>query len=269
VTPSWRWLRGSLAPRSDDEPSAVVTLRAEMNALSDDYDEVMNAESRKTWGASWDELLQRTAARLATQPSGMVLDLGIGTGTCASRFLDPSGLRAHVVGLDHSQRTLRLGRAALRRRLPGLHVDYLVGAGEQLPFADRSFDLVMASCCMHFMDLTSALPELWRVLRPGGSLVIVEPGWTSVVPAIVGAACRRWFPRSSERQKLFFMAQRAVRWVSLLGALLAVGWLMTEAEWRERLQGLGFSDVATTRLARGRRPWKPHLLLIGATRPPT
>jgi SAM-dependent methyltransferase len=257
-----RWFRGRQA--ASVESGAAVVLRSAMDSLSGEYDETMNVESLKTWGDRWDDLLEAAArARPAGSPAA-ILDLGIGTGTCASRFL-AAAAGCRVVGLDHSPRTLRLGRAALRERLPGLHVDWVVGAGEQLPLADQSFDLVIASCCMHFMDLTRALPEVRRVLRPGGGLIVVEPGWQSLLPGIVGVSCRALLARRAEELKLFFMAGRAARWLSPLRAHLAVGWLLTTAEWRDRLEALGFADVGVVRLARGLRPWRPSLLLISAT----
>lgn len=48
-------------------------------------------------------------------------------------------------------------------------------AAEALPFADASFDAILGKGILHHLDLDAAVPEIWRVLRPGGKAVFLEP----------------------------------------------------------------------------------------------
>lgn len=92
-------------------------------------------------------------------PEGRVLDLGSGTGAALEVF----GQR-EVVALDPVVEML--GLSPIRHRV--------VGIGEQLPFADASFDGVFSAYV--FRNLTSideTLSEVTRILRPGGRLVVV------------------------------------------------------------------------------------------------
>ena len=68
-----------------------------------------------------------------------------------------------------------LARAVLSARTPAAEV--VAGRGEEIPAEDRSFDVVIGASSWHWVDEERALPEVARVLRPGGSvLVAVERG---------------------------------------------------------------------------------------------
>jgi SAM-dependent methyltransferase len=58
--------------------------------------------------------------------------------------------------------------AELRRHLPGITAEH--GTAEALPLPDASVDAVLAGQAMHWFDMDRALPEIARVLRPGGVL---------------------------------------------------------------------------------------------------
>lgn len=103
------------------------------------------------------------------KPGMRVLDVAIGTGQVARearRLLAGNGL---VVGIDASPGMLAEARH-------GGAADILVmGQAESLPFADESFDLVSVGYGLrHVSDLSLTFVELRRVLRPGGSLLVLE-----------------------------------------------------------------------------------------------
>lgn len=103
---------------------------------------------------------RRNAARHL--PGGRVLDLGSGTGAAISLFEERG-----VVALDPVVEMLRLSPIGHR----------VAGVGENLPFSDGSFDGVFSAFV--FRNLTSVpdtLAEIHRVLRPGGSAVILDLG---------------------------------------------------------------------------------------------
>lgn len=94
-----------------------------------------------------------------------VLELGCGGGQW-SRWLTSMGARP--VGLDVSLNQLRY--AATARDGAGVGVPLVNADAERLPFADRSFDVVMCDHgAMTFADPFRTVPEVARVLRPGGS----------------------------------------------------------------------------------------------------
>lgn len=109
----------------------------------------------------------RFAARFAG-PSAHVLDAGCGSGYGAAEF--PNAAR--VVAMDISAEAVTHARRAFSR--PG--VCFLQGACEALPFADQSFDLVVAfEVIEHLERWPSLLLDAGRVLRPSGVLLVSTP----------------------------------------------------------------------------------------------
>lgn len=99
--------------------------------------------------------------------AGRVLDIGCGNGVF-TQWLVRKGKT--VVGTDHSQTQLSYGA----HEFPP--VGFVCSAGEALPFADATFDVViMSEVLEHMDDDRQALGEALRVLRPGGWFVITVP----------------------------------------------------------------------------------------------
>ena len=128
-----------------------------------------------------------------------VLDVGRGDGVL-SVTLARQG--ANVTGVDVDRSMLE----AARDRARGAHADatYIEGNARSLPFADGTFDVVVAITVLCFVpDAGSAVSEMARVLRPGGRLVIGELGryslWAAKRGCRVGLARERGVPRPSGR----------------------------------------------------------------------
>jgi ubiquinone/menaquinone biosynthesis C-methylase UbiE len=98
-----------------------------------------------------------------TQPV-TVLELGAGTGKLTEQLVE-LGHDVHATDPDEAMLDV------LRRRLPDTRTS--IAAAEELPVPDRSFDVVVAAQCYHWFDLDRALPEIARVLKPGGHLALV------------------------------------------------------------------------------------------------
>ncbi len=129
-----------------------------------DYDRIENVLALGS--GSW---YRRKALIRAGLTSGMrSLDVAIGTGLVAREaqtLVHPGG---QVIGLDPSVGMVMQARESLS--LP-----IVLGVGEQLPFADHTFDfLSMGYALRHLSDLRRAFAEFRRVLKPGGKLCILE-----------------------------------------------------------------------------------------------
>src|SRR5205085_548570 len=94
-------------------------------------------------------------------------------------------------GLDRTQEMVRLAR----ERLPHARERLVRGIAEELPFAAESFDAVVATGALEYVDdLPRALAEAARVLRPQGRLVASYPNYRSP-SSLVRGTCRARLPR--------------------------------------------------------------------------
>ena len=93
-----------------------------------------------------------------------VLELGAGTGKLTAGLVD-LGHDVHATDPDSAMLDI------LRRDLPDVRTS--VASAEEIPAADRSVDVVVCAQSFHWFDLDRALPEIARVLRPGGRLALV------------------------------------------------------------------------------------------------
>ncbi|MFN8090955.1 MAG: methyltransferase domain-containing protein [Vicinamibacteria bacterium] len=99
-------------------------------------------------------------------PAARALDVGCGTGLSSVALL---ALARRVVGIDGSVAMVRRARRADGAR-------YAASVAETLPFANGSFDLVVACGSIDWVDRGRFLPEAARVLRRGGALVPLDFG---------------------------------------------------------------------------------------------
>ncbi len=116
---------------------------------------------------------------LAPVAGERILDLGCGPGFLVRDLAAALGPTGRVVGLDPSLPMLGLARERCRD-LPG--VDLREGDAQQLPLADASVDAAVVCQVLEFVPVVErALSELYRVLRPGGRLLVVDTDWASCV----------------------------------------------------------------------------------------
>ena len=106
-------------------------------------------------------------------PSGRVLDVGCGTGELAGRLADRGW---EVVGLDLCESMVRRAQYKLNGNAAGVRLT--VADSECLPFNGGAFDLVTcANSFHHYPHQEVVIRELYRVLKPGGRLLLLD-GWS-------------------------------------------------------------------------------------------
>ncbi len=139
-----------------------------------------------------DPRMAKLRYELLAEVDGEVLEIGFGTGLNLPHYPD------HVRRITTVDPNPGMNRLARRRIAEGgMSVDQRALRGEQLPFADESFDCLVCTWTMcSIPDAGRALGEVYRVLRPGGQFVFLEHG-ISDDPAV-----RRWQRRLNPLQRL-------------------------------------------------------------------
>ncbi|GAA2836383.1 demethylmenaquinone methyltransferase/2-methoxy-6-polyprenyl-1,4-benzoquinol methylase [Aminobacter aminovorans] len=109
------------------------------------------------------------------RPGWKVLDVAGGTGDIAFRIVDASHGNAHATVLDINGSMLGVGRERAEKRGLADKTDFVEANAEELPFADETFDAyTIAFGIRNVPRIDVALSEAYRVLKPGGRLLVLE-----------------------------------------------------------------------------------------------
>ena len=101
-----------------------------------------------------------------------ILDLGTGTGVLARQFAKQGST---VSGTDISQGQIE---AAIKlAQDESLNIDFKASPAENCPYPDQSFDVITANQCWLYFDKKKVIPEVKRLLKPGGILVTSHFSW--------------------------------------------------------------------------------------------
>jgi len=123
-----------------------------------------------------------------------VLELGAGTGKLTEQLV-ALGHDVHATDPDAAMLDV------LSARLPGIRTTQ--AGAEELPVASASYDVVVAAQCYHWFDTARALPEVARVLRPGGHLAVVwnerdeRVPWVRKLGRVIGTQAQLRDPEAS------------------------------------------------------------------------
>jgi len=116
----------------------------------------------------------------ASQPK-TILDIATGTGDLA--IMMGKNTDAKITGLDLSNGMLEVGRKKVKEAGLENRIEMVQGDSENLPFPDNTFDCVTVSFGVrNFENLEKGLAEINRVLRPGGTFVILEFSYPTAFP---------------------------------------------------------------------------------------
>jgi ubiquinone/menaquinone biosynthesis C-methylase UbiE len=116
-----------------------------------------------------------TTGHALIQSGENVLDVGCGTGGVTIPAKLRVGKNGGVAGIDPAPEMIAVARRKASQA--GLEIDFRVGVIESLAFPNGTFDAVTSSLMMHHLPdhvQVKGLAEIWRVLKPGGRLLIAD-----------------------------------------------------------------------------------------------
>ena len=116
---------------------------------------------------------KRAIKLLKKERPKLILDVATGTGDFAIQALDISPEK--IIGVDISEGMLAVGKKKIRKKKLEEVIELQLGDSEKLLFEDNKFDaVIVAFGVRNFENLDLGLSDMFRVLKPGGTTVIVE-----------------------------------------------------------------------------------------------
>jgi demethylmenaquinone methyltransferase/2-methoxy-6-polyprenyl-1,4-benzoquinol methylase len=236
----------------DKQPSEVSGMFDEVAKHYDRTNDILSGGNAILW---------RIATVKAVDPVAgeRVLDIAAGTGT-SSAALAKTG--AHVIAVDFSPGMIAEGRKRHK------NIEFIEADAEKLPFGDNEFDAVTISFGLRNVNNPkAALSEMYRVLKPGGRVVICEfskppralfrAGYNAYMKAVMPTVVR---VTSSNPEAYEYLNESIKQWPE-------------QGELSQWIRGAGFTRVAYRNLTagvvamhRGRKPIDAQVLASVAKR---
>lgn len=160
-----------------DKAARVRSVFASVAGKYDVMNDLMSFGAHRLWK-------QFALSLTGLRPGQAALDVAGGTGDLSIGMLRQVGLQGRVVLADINSQMLEVGRDRLMNLGLVGNVDCIVADAERLPFQDNAFDcLTIGFGLRNVTDKAAALRSMYRVLKPGGQLLVLEFS-TPVVPVL-------------------------------------------------------------------------------------
>ncbi len=180
---------------------------------------------------------KRVVAILKMKKPVTILDIATGTGDLAINLVETGAEK--IVGLDISSGMLEVGKNKVAKKNLENIIEMVVGDSEDLPFQEDSFDAVtVAFGVRNFETLSKGLEEIYRVLKPNGTFVVLETSVPAKTPYKQGY---RFYTKYilPTIGKIFSKDRSAYAYLSESAAVFPHG-----EDFNNILRKIGFIDVA-------------------------
>ena len=153
---------------TDEKAGKVAEVFHSVAAKYDIMNDLMSAGIHRIWK-------QFTIEASCVRRGHKVLDIAGGTGDLAAKFSKIVGPEGQVILSDINASMLNVGRDKLTDKGLVSNLDYVQANAECLPFADNLFDCItIAFGLRNVTDKDQALRSMYRILKPGGRLLVLE-----------------------------------------------------------------------------------------------
>ena len=221
--------------------------------LSSHYEEVVDGELNLFWGWSYHKFLEELVNQTTFRKNQKILDIATGTLVIPRKILEQKVPGIQITGLDITESMLRQGKKKLKAEGIESAIDLTCADAMALPYSDGSFDVVVSGLASHHMDIPIMLTEMKRVLKPGGSLSIIDVGtmpfWElPIMHVLIRVIAFLYF---------LFKENPARAWAEAI----AITNLRTPEGWQAELEAAGYQSIKIVKLSSKYR-WLPKPLTI-------
>lgn len=159
----------NVKPYSDSDLTKKQQVEQMFDNISGKYD-LLNRILSMGIDVSWRKKVVKSVKK---QNPKTILDIATGTGDLAIAMAKATD--AKITGFDLSAGMLEVGKRKIVEENLQDRIEMIQGDAEKMPFADDSFDVItVAFGVRNFENLKKGLDDIYRVLKPGGKLIILE-----------------------------------------------------------------------------------------------
>jgi len=231
-------MTGSDGTQFDGKEEYVRDVFTEIADYYDEMNEIMTMGMIK----GWHNFMMKRAGDLKGK---RCLDVGTGTGEIAFLLAERAGNDGEVTGVDITPRMLELAEKKMASLNIPKEVRFVVGDALALDLGDGSFDVVTSGYMLrNVTDIQKAIDEMYRVLRPGGRVVVAE------LAKPKNRVIRRFYEFYIKHHVLRY-GRKYDRGESIDGRMPAYDWLTSSVEgfpsgkeMAAKFEKAGFRDVS-------------------------
>ncbi len=160
-----------------------------------EFEQKMAQDFERRTGLNYKTTIAQIIEAADPFPGMRVLDVPTGTGILARQFVGKVGQEGKIIGVDETREKVEEARLAAQSAKATLKTEWQVMPVHKLKFMDGSFDLVTSGMAFHRLDAPRYLAEVYRVLTPGGCLLIADEIAPKVSPSSFMQSARRMYYR--------------------------------------------------------------------------
>ncbi len=161
---------GEWSPKLALPPQKQTPLTTWLN----EFEEKIAREFHRRTGLDYKTTIAQIIEAADPFPGMQVLDVPTGTGVIARQFVGKIGEKGRIIGADTTREKLEEARLAAQSAKASLRTEWRLMPLEKLIFEPDSFDLITSVMAFHRMQAKKFLGEAYRVLKPGGRLLIAD-----------------------------------------------------------------------------------------------
>ena len=223
--------------------------------MEPNYEEIVNSELSRFWGVSYQEFINMLIELTPMREGTKILDIATGTGVIPIKILNKFGNNHQIHGLDITHSMLINANRKLKEKDLSNSIDFTCASAMEIPYKQKSFDLVLCGLATHHMNVDTLLKEVYRILRVGGQLSFEDVGSSKLwkipgVKWVIGLLAYFYYVIKEGANRAWAEAS-------------AVSNVRTEEEWRYLLQTNNFRNISIKQL-KSKYFWIPNPLVIFA-----
>jgi ubiquinone/menaquinone biosynthesis C-methylase UbiE len=155
------------------KPVAPIQSNPMLTTWLSEFEQKIAQEFRQRTKLDYQETINQIIEAAEPAPGMRVLDAATGTGVIARQFIGRVGDTGRIIGADTAHHVEQARLAALSAKV-SRKLEWRVAAPDKLPFENENFDLVTCAMAFHRLPAAAFLASAFRVLKPGGRLIIAD-----------------------------------------------------------------------------------------------